>query len=120
MKTIGVGLIGAGFIAESRARAYANVKGYDVQLVALAEVDAERGASYAGRHGVPKVVADYRQLLELPEVDLVDLCVPNALHYEMVLAAARAGKQVGRWERERIERRGGAARVPPRAGWECC
>jgi predicted dehydrogenase len=40
------------------------------------------------------VTTDYRELLALPEVDLVDLCVPNFLHRPMTEAAAKAGKHI--------------------------
>ena len=34
-KRVGIGLIGAGFLAETRARCYAQVSGYNAQIVAL-------------------------------------------------------------------------------------
>jgi hypothetical protein len=37
-------------------------------------------ATYAQRHNVPKFFTDYRDLLALPEVDMIDLCLPNHLH----------------------------------------
>lgn len=87
-------LIGAGFLAETRARCYAQVHGYDVQIVAVAARTSERAAAFAARHGIPRASIDYRELLALPEVDAVDLCVPNHLHRPITEAAAAAGKQV--------------------------
>ncbi len=87
-------LIGAGFLAETRARCYAQVHGYDVQLVAVAAATHKRANAFAARHRIPQVTTDYRELLALPEVDAVDLCVPNHLHRPMTEAAAAAGKQV--------------------------
>ena len=89
-----IGIIGAGFLAETRARCYAQVYGYDVQLVAVAARTPERAAAYAARHGIPRVFTDYHELLALPDVDAVDLCVPNHLHRPMTEAAAAAGKHV--------------------------
>ncbi len=37
---------------------------------------------------------DYRQLLARPDVDAVDVCVPNHMHAEIVQAAAAAGKHI--------------------------
>jgi len=91
---VGIGIIGSGFLAETRARAYEHVSGYDAELVAVAELIVDRAQSYAKRYHIPKVFADYMQLLELPEVDIVDLCVPNYLHHQMALDACRAGKHV--------------------------
>ena len=93
-KQVGVGLIGAGFLAETRARCYAQVSGYKAQIVAVAARTEASAAKYAERHSVPKIFTDYHQLLALPEVDVVDLCVPNHLHRPITEAAAAAGKQI--------------------------
>lgn len=93
-KPIRLALIGAGFLAETRARCYAQVYGYDVRIVAVAARTSERAATFATRHGIPRVTTDYREILAMPEVDAVDLCVPNHLHRPLTEAAAAAGKQV--------------------------
>ena len=92
--SVRIGMIGAGFLAETRARCYAQVHGYDVQIVAVAARTSERAAAYADRHAIPRVFTDYRELLALPDVDAVDLCVPNHLHRPLTEAAAAAGKHV--------------------------
>jgi predicted dehydrogenase len=43
---------------------------------------------------VPQTYADYRELLAVPEIDLVSICLPNYLHCEATIAALRAGKHV--------------------------
>ena len=93
-KEIRVGMIGAGFLAETRARCYAQVGGYDVQIVAVAARSAESAQKYAQKHGVPHVFTDYQELLALDEVDVVDLCIPNHLHRPVTEAAAAAGKHI--------------------------
>ncbi len=93
-KRVGIGLIGAGFLAETRARCYAQVSGYNAQIVAVAARTETSAVKYAESHGVPKSFSDYRELLALPEVDLVDLCVPNHLHRPITEAAADAGKHI--------------------------
>ena len=37
---------------------------------------------------------DWRKVVERPDIDLVDVCLPNVLHHDVVLAAARAGKMI--------------------------
>jgi predicted dehydrogenase len=93
-KEVGIGMIGAGFLAETRARCYALVSGVPSRLVAVAARTADNAAKYAERHDVPKWFADYEELLSLPEVDVVDLCVPNVLHRRITEVAAAAGKHV--------------------------
>ncbi len=93
-KQIRVGMIGAGFLAETRARCYAGVSGYDVQIVAVAARSQESARNYADRHAVPHVFTDYHEVLALDAVDVVDLCIPNHLHRPVTEAAAAAGKHV--------------------------
>lgn len=93
-KRIGIGIIGAGFLAETRARCYRQVSGYNTRIVAVAARTEANAAKYAQRHHVPKTFTHYHDLLSLPEVDMVDLCVPNHLHRPIAEAAAAAGKHI--------------------------
>jgi predicted dehydrogenase len=93
-KQVGIGMIGAGFLAETRARCYRQVGGYNARIVAVAARSESSASLYARRHNVPKQFTDYETLLALPEVDLVDLCVPNHLHRSIAEAAAAAGKHI--------------------------
>ena len=52
---------------------------------------AERAAT---QWGSGAVVDDWREVLARDDVDAVDICSPNALHAEMAIAAAQAGKHV--------------------------
>jgi predicted dehydrogenase len=64
----------------------------DVQLSAVADVDAERGQHLAATCGCA-YHADYTRLLAT-DVDAVVVCSDNVSHRELVVAAARAGKHV--------------------------
>lgn len=92
MTDIRVGVVGAGFLAETRARCWASVRGADIEGVASARPD--RATDFAKRHAVPRVFAAADELFASTEIDLVDLCVPNLLHRPLTEAAARAGKHV--------------------------
>ena len=92
--TVNVAMIGAGFLAETRARCYAGVTGHDVRIVAVMSRSHDRAREYAHRHGVPDVYRDFHQVLARPDVHVVDLCVPNHLHQWMTEAAAAAGKHI--------------------------
>jgi len=91
---VGVGLVGAGFVARLHAEAYHQVRGIDVDLVAVTAVRRERADGFAREFRVDRVVADFRAVLADRAVDLVDLCVPSHLHASMAVEAARAGKHV--------------------------
>ncbi len=92
-RPVGIGLVGAGFIAATRARCYRALGGR-AALRAVATRNPERAAAFGAAHGVEGAVASFEALLARDDIDLVDLCVPNDLHRPMTEAAARAGKHV--------------------------
>ena len=94
MDTIGVGLVGAGFVADVHARVYAKMAGQGVQLVAVTSRTRARAEELAKRYHIEKVAADLGELLQLPDVHVIDLCVPNQLHKEFSVQAMQAGKHV--------------------------
>lgn len=93
-KAVNVAIVGTGFIAETRARAYASVAGYDVQLVAAVGRTPERLNAYAQKWGIECATTDLDTVLQRSDVDVIDLCVPNYLHRPMTEAAAAAAKHV--------------------------
>ncbi|HEU5424590.1 MAG TPA: Gfo/Idh/MocA family oxidoreductase [Nitrolancea sp.] len=94
MPRLKVGLIGAGTIANS-AHLPAIAHLHDqLELVAVADVRPEAAEQAARRYGAESWYSDYRQLLARPDIDMVDICTPEFLHGEQVVAAAEAGKHV--------------------------
>jgi len=90
-RMIGFGLLGTGLVAPFHARALG--ASAHAELVAAADVDAERLAKFAaefGCAGYPTLAA----MLADPAVQVVNILTPNHLHYEAVLACARAGRHV--------------------------
>jgi predicted dehydrogenase len=63
------------------------------ELVAVASRDREKGTAYAREWGIPRVVG-YEEMLADPAVDVVYIPLPNSLHAEWTIRAARAGKHV--------------------------
>ena len=64
------------------------------RVVALASRDEERGRVVADELGIATVHGSYESLLADPDVDAVYIPLPNHLHAEWAIAAARAGKHV--------------------------
>jgi predicted dehydrogenase len=91
---VNIAIVGTGFIAETRARSYAGVMGYEPRIVAAVSRTRERLEVYARRHDVSDIYTDLEPVLDRKDVDVVDLCVPNAQHRPMAVAAAEAGKHV--------------------------
>lgn len=92
MSPIRVGVVGAGFLAETRARCWAHAR--DAHIEGVASARGESATAFAARHGVPRAFSTVDELLASSDIDLVDLCVPNRVHRPLAEAAARAGKHV--------------------------
>lgn len=93
MRTVRIGLVGSGFIADLHMHAYRRVFGLAVEVRAVVS-RGDRVLDFAKRFEIPEVHRDWRALLDDPEIDVIDLCTPPALHAEMVVACMRAGKHV--------------------------
>lgn len=89
-----VGIVGAGFAANLHLENYAHVHGVDLRIAGVASLTPERGRQFAERHGLERAYRSVDELLADPQVDLVDLCVPNYLHVPFVIRCAEAGKPV--------------------------
>jgi xylose dehydrogenase (NAD/NADP) len=64
------------------------------RLRAVASRDAGRAAAYAREWGIERAYGSYEELLEDGEIDAVYIPLPNHLHAEWAVRAARAGKHV--------------------------
>src|SRR4051812_20459367 len=89
---VGIGILGSQFVAEIHAESYRMIP--HSELVAVASPSPGHAEAFSSKHGIPHAFTDYRRLLELPEVDLVDLCLPNSLHCQATVDAATAGKHI--------------------------
>jgi predicted dehydrogenase len=92
MDTVGVGLIGSQFISAIHFEALRSVPA--ARVVAVSSPTIEHVRPFAEQRGIPRWHVDYRQMLDLPEVQLVVIGAPNDLHCPIVLDAAAAGKHV--------------------------
>jgi myo-inositol 2-dehydrogenase/D-chiro-inositol 1-dehydrogenase len=88
---VGLGIIGAGRIAQVHARAYQNVAG--ARLLAAADVVREAADATAAAFGLDAYY-DYHDLLARDDIDGVIVAVPSPLHASIVVDVARAGKHV--------------------------
>jgi predicted dehydrogenase len=86
-----VGVIGLGFFGARHARVLAEHPAAD--LVAVADIDPARRAEIAELTGA-RPFADFRELLAFPELEAVSICMPDRLHEEASIAAAKAGKTI--------------------------
>jgi predicted dehydrogenase len=91
-KTVRVAMLS---FAHGHAYGYAGVltRMPGVELVVIADDNAERGKDAAERFGTTWV-ADYHEAVSRDDVDAVVICSENVYHKSMTIAAAEAGKHV--------------------------
>ena len=96
MEKVKVCLLGFGGIARSHFKSYLKLaqRNAPVELVAICDIDPERLEACKKEFNVPIAVTDYKELVNLPEVDAVVIGSPDQDHPEMVAAFLRAGKDV--------------------------
>ena len=91
-ETLGVGLIGAGWVSSVRAECFQRLPG--VELRAVADSDQDQLSYFAHRYDVPACHIDWHELISRDDILAVHIATPNCLHAEMIVASARAGKHV--------------------------
>ena len=95
---VGYAVVGLGYIAQIAVLpAFAHAK-RNSRLVALVSGDPRKPQALAKRYGVRESnihgYEDYAECLANPEVDAVYIALPNHMHRDYAVAAARAGKHI--------------------------
>ncbi len=88
MRRLRVGVVGAGIGAS-------HVEGYHAlpdlyEVTTLCDIDGDRAAGVAAKHGIPAVVTTLDDLFAR-DLDVVDICTPSGLHQAQAVAALEAG-----------------------------
>ncbi|MEN5014755.1 Gfo/Idh/MocA family oxidoreductase [Erwinia sp. Eh17-17] len=98
--TLNIGLIGSGFMGQAHADAirraallYPNLPKTPV-LYAIADQNQLLAQQAAQRFGALHAFGDWREMLQDPNIDVIDITSPNHLHHQMALEAIAAGKHV--------------------------
>jgi predicted dehydrogenase len=100
MKPLGIAMIGYGGIGRVHAMAYRDIPftyglpAHLINIIGVATTRAETAKKAADEIGCSIFTADYRELLQHSDIDLIDCCTPNHMHEEIILAAAKAGKHI--------------------------
>ena len=98
-KPLNIGMIGYGFMGRAHSNAYRKVSNffdleYQPVLKAACGRTKAKTEEFAYRWGYESVETDWRKLIARKDIDAIDICVPNDLHMEIAIAAAKAGKMV--------------------------
>jgi len=99
-KTIGVGMLGAGFMGKAHSNAYRTIpymfwpRSFDLEMVAIAATSQKKADESAARYGYAKAYEGYEMLAADPDVTVFDNSGPDHMHYLPTMSAIKNGKHV--------------------------
>jgi predicted dehydrogenase len=92
--TFGYGIIGCGWVASAHAWGVEASADRGARLIAVSDPDQQRAEDLAAKFDAESVHDSYESLLKRDDISAVSVCVPDFLHRQVVIDAARAGKHV--------------------------
>lgn len=99
-RTLGVAVVGFGWMGQVHARAWARLAqhypevGVRPRFVIVADTDEGRRRQAREVFGFAHTVADWTEVLERDDVDVVSVCGPNFVHREIGAAVAESGRHL--------------------------
>lgn len=99
MRSYNIAVIGAGFMGTTHSLSAVSVPFYydcdfKAMLNTLCSRNPETTRRRAQRYGFLNWTTEFDSVINNPEIDIVDICTPNHLHYSQAKAAILAGKHV--------------------------
>jgi predicted dehydrogenase len=89
-KKLRVAVVGGG-IGQTHLRSFQALPD-QFEIVSICDIDEAKALKIAAEFNIPQVHTDLGQLLNLPDVDVIDLCTPPMLHDTQVRQVLTAGK----------------------------
>jgi predicted dehydrogenase len=98
-RKLSLAMIGTGFIARAHSSAFHQVgRFFPVRSLIRTKVVCGRNQAkleaFARQWGWEETAREWEAVVARPDIDIVDIAVPNVLHAPIALAAARSGKMV--------------------------
>ena len=93
---LSIGLIGSGFMGKAHVFGFATAQQVfnipaKLNLHTLADINKQAAKAAADKFGFTNSTDNWRELVQNPEIDIIDITAPNALHKEMAIEAISAG-----------------------------
>ncbi len=93
-KAITIGTVGSGYGGFLHVNGYLNAGGIPIRLKTICSSKLERAQSFRDKYGYEQSTDNYDDLINDPEIDLIDLAVPPRLHIPFCIKALKAGKSI--------------------------
>ena len=100
-KPLRIAVLGCGFMGRAHSNAWLQVNHFfprehkPVLKVAVARPEEkDKLEKFAAAWGYESIELDWRKAIARDDVDLIDICLPNNMHHDVVIEAAKAGKMI--------------------------
>ena len=93
-ETVRIGIVGSGFAAHFHLASYRKVYGERFEIAGIHSRAAAGMARLAAEYGIGRTYDSIDEMLRSPDIDVIDICVPNHMHVPLTLKAAEHGKHV--------------------------
>lgn len=99
MKTVNVAIVGTKFMGKAHSNAWTQApKFFDLPVKPVLKLacgqDENAAREFAANWGWQEVETDWRKVVERPDIDIIDISAPPALHKDIAIAAAQHGKHI--------------------------
>jgi UDP-N-acetylglucosamine 3-dehydrogenase len=91
LKEVNVGVIGVGAMGLNHARVYSRIE--NANLLAVSDLMKDKADEVAATYNTASY-KDYKDVLEIPEIEAVSVCVPTTHHHQVVMDAIEHEKHV--------------------------
>ena len=99
-KKLNIGVVGFGARGKlhsfciSSLPYYFEARSYDARLYGICTSTPEHSEQVATDYGFERAYADVNEMIADPCIDVIDICTPNTLHFDVIMSAIAAGKHV--------------------------
>ena len=94
MKKVNVAIIGAGRAAQLHLDAYKKVYGLETEIRGIYDTDTKRSRSLSKTYGIKGSFSSLEEILNDPNVDVIDICTPPFTHPDLIIESLRHEKHV--------------------------
>lgn len=100
MKKINIGILGFGSMGKVHAFCIENMRyfysplGFEAEVAGICTAHPQKTESICAEYGFPVCATCEDDLINDPDIDVIDICTPNIYHYETIKKALAAGKHV--------------------------
>ena len=100
--TLKIGMLGFGAMGKAHAYAVNNLAyfygtlPFRATVAGVCTTSYERSAALAAEYGLGTAAHDFDELIARDDIDIIDICTPNTLHFDMICRALEEKKYVNR------------------------